>query len=161
MSGTPDRTTVKLAIDALTTQLRDNLVAEPPTVTRPLRRVEVCHAGIEEFPRPFLTLLLTRTKPAGAIDNDKLVEVTMTLRLVTDVSASVPHEALLDRIGVIDDYFDSIIDIGVTEGAGGFDGRVWTFEYPRGAAGSRVAAATATETFVVKVEREQNRVPAN
>jgi len=161
MAGTPDRTTIKAAIDALTTQLKDNLVADPPTASEPFRRVEVASAGFEEYPRPFLTLLLARTKQIGIVDNDTLIEVAMTLRMVTDVSASNPHDALLDKIGAVDDYFDSVIDTGVIEGAEGFDNRAWSFEYPVSTAGSRVASATATQTFVVKVEREQNRVPAS
>ncbi len=161
MAATPDRTTIKEAISALTTALQSNLVADPPTVLAPFRRIEVARAGLDEFPRPFLTLLLTRARLIGIVDNDKLVEVTMTMRLVTDVSASNPHEALLDKIGAVDDYFDSLIDSGIIEGAEGFDGRSWSFEYPRTTAGVRVASATATETFVVKIEREQNRVPAS
>ena len=80
---------------------------------------------------------------------------------MTDVSSSDPHEDLLDKIGAVDDYLDSLIDTGVIEGAEGFDQRSWLFGYPRGSSGSRVATATATETFVVKVEREQNRAPAS
>lgn len=94
------------------------------------------------------------------IDNDKLAEVSMTLRMVTDVSASDPHEAILDKIGAVEDYFDGIIDTGVIEGAEGFDAREWTFDYPRTTAGARVASATAKQTFVVKVQRGQNREPA-
>ena len=117
-------------------------------------------AGVEEYPRPFLTLLLTRIQPVGVTDNDKLLEVTMTLHVVTDVSASDPHDALLDKVGAVDDYLDSILDGGVIEGAEGFDDRTWTFDYPRATAGTRVASASAAQSFVVKVEREQNRVPA-
>ena len=99
-------------------------------------------------------------RPIAVVDNDKVIEVTMTLRLVMDVSGSDSHAAMLDSIGAIDDYLDSLIDVGVLEGAEGFDDRVWTFEYPAGTAGARAAVASATQTFVVKVEREQNRVPA-
>lgn len=158
--ATADRTTIKAAIEELTTKLRTNLVADPPTATKPFRRVEIADTGVEEYPRPFLTLLLTRTRPVGVADNDRLVEVTMTLRVVTDVAASDPHAAMLDTIGAVEDYFDSILDAGVIEGAEGFDDRAWTFEYPRATAGARVASATATQTFVVKVERGQNREPA-
>jgi hypothetical protein len=157
---TSDRTTIRAAIEELTTKLRTNLVADPPTATKPFRRVEVAAGGVEEYPRPFLTLSLARTRPAGVSDNDKLAEVSMTLRMVTDVSASDPHEAILDKIGAVEDYFDGIIDTGVIEGAEGFDTREWTFDYPRTTAGARVASATATQTFVVKVERGQNREPA-
>ena len=158
--ATADRTIIKAAIEELTTKLRTNLVADPPTATKPFRRVEIADTGVEEYPRPFLTLLLSRTRPVGVVDNDRLVEVTMTLRVVTDVAASDPHAAMLDTIGAVEDYFDSILDAGVIEGAEGFDDRAWTFEYPRATAGARVASATATQTFVVKVERGQNREPA-
>ncbi len=157
---TSDRTTIKAAIEELTDKLQTNLVADPPTATKPFRRVEVHEAGVEEYPRPFLTLTLSRTRPIGVTDNDKLIEVAMTLRMVTDVSASDPHAAMLDKIGALEDYLDSIVDAGVIEGAEGFDNRVWTFEYPRTTAGVRTAAASATQTFVVKVERQQNREPA-
>ncbi len=158
--ATADRTTIKAAIEELTTKLRTNLVADPPTATKPFRRVEIADTGVEEYPRPFLTLLLSRTRPVGVVDNDRLAEVTMTLRVVTDVAASDPHAAMLDTIGTVEDYFDSILDTGVIEGAEGFDDRAWTFEYPHATAGTRVASATATQTFVVKVERGQNREPA-
>ncbi|MCH7838998.1 MAG: hypothetical protein IID38_02025 [Planctomycetes bacterium] len=158
---TTDRTTIKAAIEELTDKLRTNLVADPPTATKPFRRVEVHQAGVEEYPRPFLTLSLSRARPIGVIDNDKLIEVAMTLRLVTDVSASDPHAAVLDKIGALEDYLDGIVDAGVIEGAEGFDQRVWSFEYPKTPAGARVAAASATQTFVVKVERQQNREPAS
>lgn len=161
MPPTPDRTTIKAAIEELTTKLRNNLAADPPTASEPLRRVEVGGAGFGEYPRPFLTLLLTRTRPVGVTQDDKLIEATMTLRIVTDVADADPHGAMLDTIGALDDYLDSIIDTGVIEGAEGFDDRVWAFEYPKSTAGARVAAATATQTFVVKVERQHNRTPAS
>ena len=157
---TSDRTTIKAAIDALAATLRTNLVAEPPTSAKPLRRVKVADAGVEEYPRPFLTLLITRTQPIGITDNDKLVEVTVTMQLVTDVSAEDPHTAILDKIGAVDDHLDGLIDTGVIEGAEGFDDREWALNYPRTTAGARVASASATQSFVVKVERQQNRIPA-
>ncbi len=160
MAATPDRTTIKAAIAELTTKLRDNLVADPPTDTKPFRRVEVGGSGVEEHPRPFMTLQLVRTRPIGVSDNDKVIEAAMTLHLVTDVSAADPHDAILDKVGAVDDYLDSIIDTGVIEGAEGFDDRGWTFDYPKTAAGARVASAQATQTLVVRVERGQNRLPA-
>lgn len=160
MAMTPDRTTIKAAIEALTAQLRINLVAAPPTEAQPLRHVEVGAGGVETFPRPFLTLALAGTKPVGVVDNDKIVQVTMTLSLVTDITASDPHGAILDKIGAVDDYFDSVLDTGVIEGAEGFDDRAWKIDYPRTTAGARVGVASATQTFVVKVERDQNRAPA-
>ncbi len=161
MSSTPDRTTIKATIEELTAKLRTNLVADPPTASKPFRRVEVGEAGVEEYPRPFLTLTLTRVRPIGTTDNDKVTEVTVALRLVTDVSASDPHAEILDKVGAVDDYLDSIVDSGVIEGAEGFDDRVWKFDYPRATAGARVGCADAAQTFVVKVEREYNRIPAS
>lgn len=160
MAGTPDRTTIKAAIEALTARLRANLVADPPTASKPFRRVQVAQADVQEFPRPFVTLLLTRARPIGAVDGDKLVEVSMTLRMVTDVSDSDPHAAMLDRIAAVEDYLDSLIDTGVIDGAEGFDQREWMFDYPRATTGARAASATATQTFVVKIERGYNREPA-
>ena len=161
MPPTPDRTTIRATIDEFITKLRDNLVADPPTAAKPFRRVEVGDTGLTEFPRPFLALFLNRTTLIGIVDNDKLIEATMTLRLATDASAADLHGTLLDKIGAVEDYLDSIVDTGVIEGAEGFDRRVWDFDYPRTTAGARVASARATQTFVVKVEREQNRVPAS
>jgi hypothetical protein len=160
MSSTPDRTTIKEAINELVAKLRANLIADPPTATMPFRRVEVGPGGVGEYPRPFLALSLVQAQLVGVVDNDKLMEVSMTLRIVTDVSTSDPHAAILDKIGAVEDYFDGIADTGIIEGAEGFDDRQWKFEYPKVTAGSRVAAATAAQTFVVKVEREHNREPA-
>ena len=156
---TADRTTIKAAIDELVNKLRTNLAANPPTTAKPFRRVEVGDAGTEEYPRPFLTVHLVRARPIGVVDDDKAMEVTAALRMATDVSASDPHGAMLDKIGAVDDYLDAIRDSGVLAGAEGFDDRVWTFDYPRGTSGSRVATAEATQTFVVKVQRAYNRVP--
>ncbi len=157
---TADRTTIKAAIDELVNKLRTNLTAIPPTSAKPFRRVEVGDTGTQEYPRPFLTVRLVRTRPIGMVDGDKVMEVSTALRLVTDVSASDPHGAMLDKIGALDDYLDSVRTNGVIAGAEGFDDRVWTFDYPKATAGSRVATAEATQTFVVKVQRTFNRVPA-
>ena len=157
---TADRTTIKAAIDELVSKLRTNLAAIPPTATKPFRRVEVGDAGTEEYPRPFLTVRLIRARPIGIVDDDKVFEITTTLWMVTDVSASDPHGAMLDKIGALDDYLDSIRNSGVIAGAEGFDDRVWTIDYPRTTSGSRVASAEATQSFVVKVQRTFNRVPA-
>jgi hypothetical protein len=161
MAATPDRTTIKAAIKELTAKLRADLVADPPTAGKPFRRVEAGSAEVQEHPRPFLTLLLTRTRPVGATDGDRIVEVSMMLRVVTDVAALDPHDGILDRIGAVEDCFDSLLDGGVIDGSEGFDDREWTFDYPRATAGSRVASATAAQTFIVKVQREHNREPAS
>ena len=157
---TADRTTVKAAIQAFVTKLQTNLIAAPPTATKPFRRIEVGNAGSGEYPRPFLAVRLTRTRPIGTTQNDKLIEVAMALRLVTDVSSVDPHDTVLDHIGAIEDYLDSIIDTGVIEGAEGFDDRVWNIDYSRSSAGVRLTVAEALQTFVVKVERGQNREAA-
>lgn len=161
MPPTPDRTTIKAAIDALATMLRTNLVAQPPTGTKPFRQVAVGRAGLEEHPRAFLAVRLTHTQPVGVTEDDKIIKATVSMVIVTDVSGADPHGAILDKIGAVDDYLDSIADTGVIDGAEGFDDREWVFDYPKTTAGARVATATATLTFLAKVERQQNRVPAS
>jgi len=158
--ATPDRTTLKAAVDALLTKFRANLVASPPTAPKPFRCIEVGASGADEVPRPFLSVRLMRTRPISACNNDKLWEAELTLRIVTDVAAADPHVGVLDAIGAVEDYLDSIIDTGVSDGAEGFDDREWTIEYPKTSAGARLAAAKASQSFVVKVQRQQNRVPA-
>ncbi|MCH7926052.1 MAG: hypothetical protein IIC51_11005 [Planctomycetes bacterium] len=161
MPPTPDRTTIKAAFEALTSRLRSNLVADPPTAAKPFLRVEGGAAAPTAYPRPHLTVYLARIRPIGVTQNDKLLAVTMTLRVVSDVFEVDPHAALLDKIGAIEDFLDSVADGGIAEGAEGFDDRVWTFDFPTGPAGARLATASAAQTFVVKVERQQNREPAS
>jgi len=157
---TADRTTIRATIDQFVTLLRANLTAEPPTATKPVRRVEVGEAGSQEYPRPFLTVRLARVRPLATTDGDRIFDVSMELRLVTDVSSSDPHGTVLDKIGAIEDYLDGLIPAGVLDGSEGFEDREWTFEYPRSTSGTRVAAAKAVQTCVVKVKRGQNRTPA-
>ncbi|MBI4719255.1 MAG: hypothetical protein HY763_15770 [Planctomycetes bacterium] len=157
---TPDRTTVTAVLDELLTKLRANLVADPPTAARPFRRVTVGTMGVEEHPRPYLTLLLARTRPIGVTQGDKLLLAELTLRVVADAVGENAHASLLSHIGAIEDYLDGIVDVGILDGAAGGDDREWTFDYPRTSAGSRVAVASARQTLVVKVERERNRLPA-
>lgn len=157
---TSDRTTIKATVDELVDKLRTNLVADPPTAAKPFRRVEVGASGVEEFPRPFISVLITAALPIGVSDDDKIIQVTAALRLVMDVTQSNALDVLLDSVGSLEDYFDGIVDTGVIEGAEGFDNRAWKFEYPRSSAGARVIVATANHSFVVKVERQQNRIPA-
>jgi len=154
---TPDRTTIKAAIQQFTTLLRDNLVAEPPTLSRPVRRVAVGESEDQEHPRPFLTIKLVRSRPVSTVDNDRVFEIAAEMRLVTDVIAADPHDALLDKVGAVENYLDTRIDSGVIDGAEGFDDREWKFEYSKSSSGARIAAAVATQTFVVKVEREENQ----
>ncbi len=157
---TADRTTIRAAVDELVNKLRSNLSANPPTVTKPFWKVAVGAGGVEEYPRPFLTVHMLRARVVGTSDDDKAFEVTVRMRMVTDVSASDPHGAVLDRIGAVEDYLDSIRDSGVISGAEGPDDRTWSFDYPRTTSGARTATAEAEQTFVVKVQRTYNRIPA-
>lgn len=157
---TPDRTTLKAAVQQFVTVLRANLTAEPPTAAKPLRRVESGASGWQEYPRPFLTVRLARVRPIATVDQDKVFEVVMELRLVTDVAGSDPHDAVLDKVGALEDALDALIPAGVLDGAEGFDDRAWTIEYPKTTSGTRVAAARAEQTVIVKVQRGKNRLPA-
>jgi len=157
---TADRTTIKAAIDALVANLRANLVADPVTISAPFRSVAIGAFDGSEFARPFLAVVLQRARPLAVIDNDRMFEVALVLTLFVDVSGSDPHPVMLDAIGSVEDYLDSIVDSGVIEGAEGFDGRTWSFGYPKTTSGARLASASATDTMIVKVERGQNRVPA-
>lgn len=157
---TPDRTTIKAAVDALAAGLRAALTADPPTAAKAFRRVEVGQSGVQEYPRPFMTLLLTRVRPIGAVDGDRLLRVSVNLRVVSDVGGEGLHDTLLDRIGAVDDHLDNLARSGVVAGADGLDDREWTFEYPRSTSGARVASATAALSLVVRVERTFNRVAA-
>ncbi len=140
--------------------LRSNLSADPPTATKPFRAVREGAAGDTEYPRPFLAVRLVRARPLATVDGDKLFEVTLRMRVVADVTGSDVHDALLDRCAAVEDYFDSIVDTGVVDGADGFDDRAWTFDYATGAQTGRVATADCEQTFALKVQRGFNRVPA-
>lgn len=157
---TADRTTIKAAVDELVTKLTANLVAEPPTSTKPFRRVAVGEACADEYARPFLTLRLTKAIPIGTANDDKLFEISMKLRLVTDITAVDAHGDILNKIGAIEDYLDSIRNTGVLDGSEGFDDREWLFSYPTPTSGARVAVAEAAQSCIVKVQRQHNRVPA-
>jgi hypothetical protein len=159
--ATPDRTTVKATVQALMSALRSNLTADPPTSSRPFRRIEEGTAKFGEYVRPFMTVSLLETEPAETTEGDKIVRVTLAMRLVTDVVSDDPHDEILDAVGAIEDYFDDLLtgENNVIEGADGFDDRTWTFGYPAGSSGAQAAQATCRQTFVVKVERGYNRVP--
>lgn len=157
---TPDRTTIKAALEALVTGLRDNLTADPPTAAKPLRRVVESAIGLAGQPRPALGVRLLRAEPIGTVDDDKLMAVTMLLEVSADAAGEASHEALLDVVGAIDDYLDSIRDTGVIEGADGLDERTWKLPAPKSVAGVRAATAEAEVTLVVRVQREYNREPA-
>lgn len=157
---TPDRSTLRVVMDQVLTLLRGNLAANPPTATRPLRRIEAGTVEAEAGPRPLMGVTLLKARPVGAIDNDKVWEATTLLMVVVDLAAADGHGGMLDVVGSVEDYLDTLIDIGVVAGADGFDDRAWTIEYPATRAGARVGVAKATQTFVVRVQRAQNRVPA-
>ncbi len=152
-----DRTTIKTTIQQFVTLLKNNLTAEPPTSTNPLRRVAVGEAGNQEYPRPYLAVRLIRFGPVATVDDDRMFQVISELRLVTDVTAADPHDAILEKIGAVENYLDTILDTGVIEGAEGFDDREWKIEYPKASSGARVAVAVATQTFVVNVDRQLNQ----
>ncbi|MCO6437852.1 MAG: hypothetical protein J5J06_12240 [Phycisphaerae bacterium] len=159
--STPDRTTIKAAVDALAAGLRSGLIADPPTAAKPFRRVEVGLSGVQEYPRPFLTLTLTRVRPIGSVDGDRLMRVSLSLRVVSDVNNGGVHDALLDRIAAVDDHLDGLVQAGLIEGADGLDDREWQLDYPKTTAAARVASATSTMSFVVRVERFFNRAGAS
>jgi len=156
---TADRTTVRTAVDELVNKLRTNLAANPPTAAKPFRRVEVGDCGHEEYSRPFLCLHLLKSRPIGATSDDRLLELSLATKVVTDVVTD-SHGAVLDQIGAVEDYFDGLRDSGVIAGAEGLDDRAWEFEYPKGSSGARLVTAEATQTMVVKVQRTFNRVAA-
>ena len=159
--ATADRTTVKATIQALMTGLRSNLKSDPPTLNKPFRRIEEGQASFGEYVRPFMTVRIVEIEPVGTSEGDKLLRVTLAMRLVTDVVSDDPHDSILDAVGAVEDYFDELYvdEILVADGADGFDERTWTLGYPTGAAGAQAAEASCRQSFVVRVEREYNRVP--
>ncbi len=152
-----DRSTIKAVVQEIKTQFDDMLVADPPTLSKPFRKVIEGEAGLVEYARPFITVKAVRAKPIGVTDDDKVMEVTVLCRLVTDVVEAGPTDALFDKVAAVDDYFDSIIQTGLIHGAEGLDNRSWEFGYPKETSGVRVAYAECMQTFVVKVAREANQ----
>ncbi len=157
---TTDRTTIMAAVEALVEGLEASLVADPPTAGAPFRWVGLGSGGTEDHPRPFLTVRPSRARFVDVMDDDKLMEVTVELRIVTDVVGADPLTPLLDPIGAVDDYLDGIRDEGVIEGAEGFDDRTWTLDDSPTSAGARLASAKSALAFIVKVQRGNNREPA-
>ena len=158
---TADRTTIKAAIQALMSKLRGGLVAQPPTAVKPFRRIEEGAARFDEYARPFMAVRIIETDPAGTTEGDKIIRVTLDMRLVTDVVTADPHDAILGAVGAVEDFFDGLItaEDEVIEGADGFDDRSWTIGYPSGAGVAQAAEARCRQTLMVKVERGYNRVP--
>lgn len=157
---TPDRTTIKFAIDELVNKLRSNLVADPPTAAKPFRKIEAGIGEVEHFPRPFLTVRAVRARAVSVVDDDKVVEITIEMRIVADIVGVDPYTAVYDQMGAVEDYLDSIRDTGVINGSAGFDERTWTLETSRATSGARVSTATAQQTLIVKVQRGFNRIGA-
>jgi len=161
MAATPDRSTIKTAVQELVLALSTNLVADPLTAVKPFRRVDEGPPSPSQYPRPFLSVWLTRSEPTALTEGEKVQRVTARLRAVVDVVGDDPHDAILDTVGAVDDYFDSLISgaTGITDGADGFEDRTWTYTYPAGSTGGRMASAECELSFIVKVERGFNRVP--
>lgn len=157
---TADRTTVRAAVDDLVSKLRVNLVANPTAGTKPFRSVVVGNVGQEEFARPYMGLYVVRSRPIAATSDDRVFEVTLVTRIVTDATASDAHGVVLDQIGAVEDYLDSLRDVGVRVGTEGLDNRDWEFQYPKTTSGARVITAEAEQTLMVKVQRGFNRVAA-
>ena len=157
---TADRTTLRAAIDDLVVKLRVNLVANPPTVTKPFRAVAVGNVGQEEFPRPYMGLYVIRSRPVEATSDDRVFEVTLMTRIVTDATSTDALGVALDQIGAVEDYLDGLRDVGIRIGAEGMESRDWEFQYPKATSGARVITAEAEQTLIVKVQRAFNRVAA-
>lgn len=160
--STVDRTTLNAALGALVDGLRNALTADPPAPDRPFRRVVAGQTQPYGSVRPFLNVRLVKSEPISVVAGDKAVRVTLALRLVTDVTESDPHGEICNAVGAVDDYFDSLLsdEAPVIDGADGFDDRGWTFGYPAASVATRVAEASCTQTFILKVRRGENRVVA-
>ena len=157
---TADRTTILATLDELLSKLRANLIADPPTAAKPFRSVSASREQAEGVARPYLSVALTRMSPIATVEGDKLFRVEMSLRVVVDAAPGDPHTAVLDAMGAVDDCLDNLLATGVLEGAEGFDDREWAFQQSRATSGTPMASASAAQSFVVKVERGHNRVPA-
>lgn len=151
------RNTIKAAMDRLRSRFESKLVADPPTSSKPFRKVIEGDADSAAFARPFVTIRASKAQPVGVTEDDKLIEVTIKSRIVTDVMDGTPNDAMFDQAAAVDDYFDSIIEDGLLEGVDGLDHRTWVFGYPEVKAGARVASAECTQSFVVRVAREANQ----
>ena len=157
---TPDRTTLLAVMDALTALLRENLVGDPPTGEKPLRRVAIGPAEPADHPRPFLTVEPLRVRTIGASDGDRIFLLALRLKIVTDVTAADAHGALLAAVGAVEDVFDALVGSELIDGADGLDQPFWSFELSATTAGARTAAASAEHAITVRVQRGQNRLPA-
>lgn len=157
---TLDRTTIRAAVDELVSKLRNNLVSDPLTPSKPFRRVEAGTGEAEHFPRPFLTVRAVRARAATVVDDDKVIELTVEMRIVADIAGIDPYTAVYDQMGAVEDYLDSIRDTGILDGTAGFDERTWALETLKASSGARVSVATAYQSLMVKVQRGFNRATA-
>lgn len=107
-----------------------------------------------------MMVFVDRLRAVGVVSDDRLIEASVTWRIVSSTTQRDPAGATLDVIGAVDDYLDSLRDVSVVDGAKGFDDRTWSFAYPQQTSGARVVVATAKTAMVVNVERQQNRLPA-
>jgi len=101
-----------------------------------------------------------RSRPVAVSNDDRVFEVTLMTRIVTDATALDAHGVVLDQIGAVEDYLDSLRDVGVRVGAEGLENRDWEFHYPKTTSGARVITAEAEQTLMVKVQRAFNRIAA-
>lgn len=157
---TADRTTVRAAFDSLLTLMRTNLVADPLTAVKPLRRIETGDVANDSYARPFMTVSVDRLRMVGVVDDDRLIEASLTMRIVSETTQRDAADAIFDVVGAVDDYLDSLRDVSIIDGVKGFDDRVWAIDYPRQSSGARVVMATSKSIMVVNVERLQNQLPA-
>ncbi len=157
---TLDRTTIRTAIDELVTKFRSNLVASPTTTAKPFHAVHVGAPSVSDHPRPFIAINLIRARPIATVDGDRIVEVQIAARIVTDVTGTDPFGAILDHLGATDDYLDSLIGTGIIDGAEGLENRAWTFDDAKVRSGPRTLSATGKQTLIVKIERNHNQTPA-
>lgn len=155
-----DSTTIKAAMEELVVKLRANLVADPPTPQKPFRKVESGMGGIEHLPRPFLAVHAVRVRTISAIDDDKVVEIIIEMRIAADILGVDPLTAVYDQIGAVEDYLDSIRETGIIEGTAGYEDRTWALETSNSGSGARISTATAQQTLIVHVQRGFNRAPS-
>ncbi|MCG3130899.1 MAG: hypothetical protein FLDDKLPJ_01673 [Phycisphaerae bacterium] len=152
----PDRTTLAAVLEAVREALADALVANPPTESKPFRRLIPGQTDEATGPRPLLGVALMRTRTPAAVDDDRIVEATLQVIVVADAIAADPHEPLVTLMGRVEDVLDAWRDGGLIEGADGFDRRRWDLSRGRQHAGVRAATAECEVTCVIRVAREEN-----
>ncbi len=144
-------------LDEYAVKLRANVVASTLTAAKPFRALYLGPMNPYSFPRPFLTLSLTRLVPIASASDDRVFTVHVHLGIATDVKETDANDEILDKIAAVEDYLDSIRTTGVKEGANGFDLNAWDITWPDASTTSRVATAIAKQEVIVKVKRGENR----